>query len=1211
MRKQFITWLFFCLALVSGSVVRAQTKDFTLKIEGFRGEVQWEQSDDHISWQTVNGAITGTFVSRPTKTTYYRARITEEGCTPVYSGIKAAVTFNDTMYAARLIKGKVEIPSGSVIKPADCIVASVLDTTLITETGVFELLVPDSAEEFTLVASTKEAKLLMLGHFVGQKDQYVINTEESALAILLLFPGLKPIVSSEKPAFAQLYKKEPEFLQLVSQVSALQMQGKPLFENMSDQFLTTVQTLVKKSFNGTRMRAGSTQILDAITIRSHNTSSVAITNTSSASYTGQFYNQDGQKVGQPFNLAGKMISDSKLGQLIIKYFGDPNRNTTKTELLFDLKSQLNLPVGQYEIRLRNGLANDGSNEDLTAIAQNFVELVILSLSNIVDFGPTFENECFQLFIKREIAIINPLAIRDAVEKGTLYSSYVYPILKNIADHWIRAAYGDCEPKLNKNPNKFYRGLLDVINFLDKYGEPSYYIADWVLSKDMVDGCQYLDKNFETSDCFQLLSATSLNNEYMAGDTVMITTTSKKIKKYFPFSDEGVPFKYFDWEAKDGHFIPGNKTTVEGRTLINNMDSIRWVLPCDFVMADANATIPGVKSTAATDMFFTKVYVPELKLVPSGNKQEESVSKLLPSNLSIQLLDTFRNVVFAPDNYTVTWELVSGKGKIEPIAPANTSAKWTLGTEEGEQKVKVTVKTKNCDLPVKDNSFIFSATALSANSLQVYSGNKQVARPTAYLKDPIKVLWKKADGTKITNGRIDWVIESGGGSLDNATSYTDNDGIATNSWRLGTTGIQKVKVTAKKEDGTDTDGSPLYFEATFGEPYILYQISGDNQEGIANTALNAPLEVQVNNVDGNPLPGVLVNWSIVKGNGQLTTMLGITNLEGRCSNNWTLGASGEQQVKASVKNSSNQEILFSPTSFNAKFNNVPNGPSVTTASGCPAETSINIIGNVTNQGGSSVTTRGVCWSTNQSPTITNSKTSNGSGVGTFVGKMTGLTPNTTYYVRAYATNSAGTTYGNQVTIVTTALPPVQLQSVTIGTQVWAQKNLDVVTYCNGDTIPEVKDPTQWSQLKTGAWCYFNNDPANNAAYGKLYNWYAVNDPRGLAPPGWHVPTNTEYATLISYLGGADVAGRKLKDTTRWADMYSGFSNNSSGFAARPGGYRNSGGGDGEITKFGMFWMATEYTNIYAWVMELASYNVTARTYDYGYKPQGFSVRCVKD
>jgi uncharacterized protein (TIGR02145 family) len=152
-------------------------------------------------------------------------------------------------------------------------------------------------------------------------------------------------------------------------------------------------------------------------------------------------------------------------------------------------------------------------------------------------------------------------------------------------------------------------------------------------------------------------------------------------------------------------------------------------------------------------------------------------------------------------------------------------------------------------------------------------------------------------------------------------------------------------------------------------------------------------------------------------------------------------------------------------------------------------------------------------------------------------------------------------------------------VVIGTQTWTCQNLDVTTYRNGDPIPEVTDPTAWVNLTTGAWCYYNNDPSNNAVYGKLYNWYAVNDPRGLAPTGYHIPTYSEFLnTLLPYLASNYVAdeGNVVKEvgTTHW--NYDSGATNETCFTALPGGIRETifGGNFFEIQEYGYWWTSTE-------------------------------------
>ena len=184
------------------------------------------------------------------------------------------------------------------------------------------------------------------------------------------------------------------------------------------------------------------------------------------------------------------------------------------------------------------------------------------------------------------------------------------------------------------------------------------------------------------------------------------------------------------------------------------------------------------------------------------------------------------------------------------------------------------------------------------------------------------------------------------------------------------------------------------------------------------------------------------------------------------------------------------------------------------------------------------------------------------------------------------------------------------TVTIGTQVWTQKNLNVCKYRNGDDIPQVQDPTTWKNLKTGAWCYYKNNTANGPVYGKLYNWYAVNDPRGLAPTGYHIPSDAEWTTLTTYLGGQSVAGGAMKATTLWIP-YNGINNtNSSGFSGLPGGYRNYDGTFYSIDRNGNWWSSSESDTTYAWFRNL-TYNGGYVNITNYYKEDGFSVRCIKD
>jgi uncharacterized protein (TIGR02145 family) len=182
---------------------------------------------------------------------------------------------------------------------------------------------------------------------------------------------------------------------------------------------------------------------------------------------------------------------------------------------------------------------------------------------------------------------------------------------------------------------------------------------------------------------------------------------------------------------------------------------------------------------------------------------------------------------------------------------------------------------------------------------------------------------------------------------------------------------------------------------------------------------------------------------------------------------------------------------------------------------------------------------------------------------------------------------------------------------IGTQTWSGCNLDVDTYRNGDLIPYEPDPIAWAALTTGAWCWYANDSTNGPIYGKLYNWHAVNDPRGLAPVGYHVPTDAEWTTLTTFLGGTLVAGGKMKESglCHWTTPNTDATNTSQ-FTGLPGGSRINNGNFFSIGNGGGWWSSTENAAGSAWYRSL--YNSNGNAYrNYDSKKSGLSVRFIKD
>lgn len=287
------------------------------------------------------------------------------------------------------------------------------------------------------------------------------------------------------------------------------------------------------------------------------------------------------------------------------------------------------------------------------------------------------------------------------------------------------------------------------------------------------------------------------------------------------------------------------------------------------------------------------------------------------------------------------------------------------------------------------------------------------------------------------------------------------------------------------------------------------------------------------------------------------------------------------------------------------------------------------GTIISNGGLDISQYGVCWGTSANPSITGNKTTDGFGLETFTSSLIFLSQNTTYYVRAYATNSEATGYGNEVTF-TTAANPVQFNSVVtystvtdidgntyktveIGTQTWMAENLKTTKYQNGDLIGTTlffntdisAEPSPKYQ-----WVY-DGIPGNLPAYGRLYTWYVATDNRNVCPAGWHVPNSLEWVALTNYLGGFNLSGAKLKETglTHWNEP-NAEATNETGFSALPGGDRKQ---DGSYLGIGMdnyFWTSYEISANTGTSMS-NNWISGATNIMEAPKKWGMSIRCLKN
>jgi uncharacterized protein (TIGR02145 family) len=298
------------------------------------------------------------------------------------------------------------------------------------------------------------------------------------------------------------------------------------------------------------------------------------------------------------------------------------------------------------------------------------------------------------------------------------------------------------------------------------------------------------------------------------------------------------------------------------------------------------------------------------------------------------------------------------------------------------------------------------------------------------------------------------------------------------------------------------------------------------------------------------------------------------------------------------------------------------PAVTTAaiSGIAAVTAT-CGGNVTYDGGAPITAKGICWSTDPQPDITDPHTNEGPGSGTFSSSLTNLNPAIVYYVRAYVSNQSWTVYGDQITFRTklTDIEGNLYNTILIGTKLWMTENLRTTRLNDNTLIPEITGNTEWIGTSSPAYCWYDNNASFKTTYGALYNWFSVNTGK-LCPTGWHVPTDQEFSALEITLGMASDQseiwgwrgtdhGLRMKNTTGWDN--NGNGSNSSGFSALPGGYRY--GADGQFflqTTITYWWTSSEHDADRGWYRRLDSSSEQVYRASTS-KKGGKYIRCVKD
>ena len=457
------------------------------------------------------------------------------------------------------------------------------------------------------------------------------------------------------------------------------------------------------------------------------------------------------------------------------------------------------------------------------------------------------------------------------------------------------------------------------------------------------------------------------------------------------------------------------------------------------------------------------------------------------------------------------------------------------------------------------------------------------------------------GATVTTRGVCWSTTTGP-TTALSTKTTDNTGtgIFTSSITALTAGtVYYVKAYATNSAGTAYGNQISFTSATTipGAPTIGTTSAGNAQAVVTFTA-------PVSN-GGSAITGYTVTSSpggiTAIGTASPITVTGLTN-----GTAYTFTVTATNAIGTGVASSASNSVTPSTA---------PGAPTIGIATAGTAQAVVTFTAPVSN-GGSAITGYTVT-------SVPGGLTGTGTASPIIV---TGLTNATAYTFTVTATNAIATSAASSASNSVTPLAPITdidgnvYNTVTIGTQVWMAENLKTTKYNDGTAIPNITVDATWLAATAGAYSDYSNTPANSTIYGRLYNWYAVdnnattkvasNGGKNVCPTSWHVPTETEWTTLTTYLGGESIAGGKLKETgtTHWLSPNMGATNET-GFSALPGGYRYNYGTYIYIGIQGTWWSSTDYSSV-AWYRYMSSAVTNVYSFSY-FKPYGFSVRCVRD
>ncbi len=883
-------------------------KTFSLRLDGYRGAIQWESSIDNKQWSAVPNGTTSALTLTPSRTTYYRAKITEENCSPVYSDVKAAYVDGDLTVEAKLVAGKINLPTGTTTPLTDLTVYSMIGDSKVNNDGTFEILVKDSTAEEVIVVVNKKDEVVMLAYYAGTSRQYQMSSETTALALLTLYPFLKPVSVEQKIAMMNTYKAQVGFATLVTEVEQIVKQGSDLFSTANQALAGRLEALLRLEDNKNRLRVAAENPVEITS----SGGTVTVKNNTAFSYTAGVYATGGTTpLGTPLNVAGSALSESIVMKQIIWSLRGPDE--VNTQRAIDLKA-MRLSPGEYEIRLRSGLAFDESVENKLAAKQNIYELLSGAIANMIP-GPLDwldDNECTRNIFDAFTSTLNPVNMANANRTGNVMKEYVLPIFKNYAEYVFNTNTYNCT---RIKPNRLFVKLFNYANFAYGIYEKLNlsYVIDWADGPATINACQFLDNNYNTSPCFVLKSNAAVKTQYYACEAVELKVKAVQDELYYPNQATPVPGKQFVWVIAQGRggFAPDGSVNSTATTDANGEAAIKWIMPSTAGDNLARAMF----SSSNFVQFTTKTAVISPKVTTDGDGQTGAIGQPLKKSIVLTLLDGNNGDGLVTSDRYATKFVIKGGGILKPVAAPlgiGIAYEWTLGPQPGDQSVDVLLNSQPCigqpeGMPIA--SVTFKATAIDPviTSVKITPDN-----PTLK-KDETRTLTAtayNAGGKEVPTENSQWQWNS-----DNANIVS----VAANGKQATVKGVAagKANITAT-ETGSGVKKPVVVTVAAEASKLVITE--GNNQ--FRNTAGYLPknLKVKLTDAANAPLSGVALKWEMVSGKGRLDYATSTTDANGLAENKFFVDYSNDKHdVKVTVVD---KEAINS--TFNETLRLVPMG-----------------------------------------------------------------------------------------------------------------------------------------------------------------------------------------------------------------------------------------------------------------------------------------------